>query len=111
MKTVYLILTIFLITNTIFSQDSHLPVRPYEPIQFSNIQPIWYYTIKDTTPSNVKGNGYNLLFHNWRCLPVLRDNHLYTSYLTTYNGDAAGSYLEKRNIKTRELIWKHSYGQ
>ncbi len=99
-----------MISTFIFCQEKYLPVRPYEPIKFTNIQPVWYDTIIDTTENNEEGNGYNLLNFTLRCKPEIKDNYLYTSYQTSYKGDVSGTYLEKRDISTGNVEWKYIYG-
>ncbi len=91
-------------------QTKYLPLRPYEPLKFTNIQPVWYHTIIDTTENSEEGNGYNLLNFTLRCKPEIKDNYLYTSYQTSYKGDVSGTYLEKRDISTGNVAWKYSYG-
>lgn len=110
MKQHIFTLLLILISTFIFCQEKYLPVRPYEPIKFTNIQPVWYDTIIDTTENNEEGNGYNLLNFTLRCKPEIKDNYLYTSYQTSYKGDVSGTYLEKRDISTGNVEWKYIYG-
>ena len=91
-------------------QTKYLPLRPYEPLKFTNIAPVWYDTMIDTTGNSEEGNGYNLLNFTLRCKPEIKDNYLYTSYQTSYKGDVSGTYLEKRDISTGNVAWKYSYG-
>jgi hypothetical protein len=109
MKQHIFTLLLILISTFIFCQEKYLPVRPYEPIKFTYIQPVWYDTIIDTTENNEEGNGYNLLNFTLRCKPEIKDNYLYTSYQTSYKGDVSGTYLEKRDISTevaRSIIFE-----
>lgn len=57
MKQYIFTLLLILISTFIFCQEKYLPIRPYEPIKFTNIQPVWYHTIIDTTENNEEGNG------------------------------------------------------
>ncbi|MEZ4910905.1 MAG: T9SS type A sorting domain-containing protein [Saprospiraceae bacterium] len=110
MKLIIFTFVLFLFSSVVCAQTEYLPVRPYEPIQFTGIQPVWYHTIKDTTPNKGDGNGYNFLNFSMRCRPEVKDNYLYTSYQTSSRGDVAGSYLEKRDILSGEVTWQYLYG-
>jgi hypothetical protein len=94
-----------------FGQYNIMPKRPYEPIVFENLEPVWYETLFDTTfIGGDTCDGYNLFERSYFADVVFEDTYLYKINhkfgTTQYNG----TYIEKRNFVTGQIIWRNYYG-
>lgn len=94
----------------IFSQISN-PKRPYEPLTFPNLTPIWYQINYDSTMISDSSDGYNYFNIPTDVPDIIDGDYLYSAYYKFGKREAfTGTYITKRNINTGELIWRVRYG-
>lgn len=97
-------------TINVMCQIRYLPLRPYEQLRFTELKPLWYSSIIDTSAISTECNGYNRLNFSLRCKTEVKDGYIYSPYQTIIPGETAGTYLEKRNIQDGKMEWNFMYG-
>ena len=83
---------------------AQLPKVPYQPIQFENITPDWYFTSGSEVFKSPYYDVYNKLYRYYFQKPVLENNYIYNLLLVD-GRDQEGAYLEKIDSETGEKIW------
>ncbi len=83
---------------------AQLPKIPYQPIQFENITPDWYFTSGSEVFKSPYYDEYNKLYRYYFQKPVLENNYIYNLLLVD-GRDQEGAYLEKIDSETGEKIW------
>ncbi|MEZ4910942.1 MAG: T9SS type A sorting domain-containing protein [Saprospiraceae bacterium] len=103
-----------LITITFFgvgASQNYMPQRPYMPIVYDGLTPIWYETTSDMSIIGDSLNGYNHFNGSYQVKPFIHDNRLYTVFKQNGAiGKWIGSYIECRDVASGKLIWDHSMG-
>lgn len=103
LKNTFLCWLLLLCFYTSWSQH---PVRPYEKLEFENLNPIWYETAYESELVSDTSNGYNCFIEIDDFKPVLKDGFIYTAYCIRARVSLyAGVYIEKRDLQTGELLW------
>jgi hypothetical protein len=110
MKHFLLLYITIIYSNNIVCQIRYLPLRPYEQLKFTELKPLWYSSIIDTSVISTECNGFNRLNFSLRCKTEVKDGYIYTPYQTIIPGETAGTYLEKRNIHNGKMEWNFMYG-
>ncbi len=112
MKSIFTLITFLIILNG-YSQVG-LPVRPYEKIQYTGINPVWHETSYDSLWKDGKYlDGYNhyrlstnITFNSY----VTDKDHIYLAIKQNGPYGVYGGYVECRSIKDGKMVWRHSFG-
>jgi hypothetical protein len=101
---------IFFVTCLTAQKTEWLPTRPYEPMVFDSLQPIWYHTFYD--PKGIGGDtcdGYNFVEFIYYIDPLVVGDYLYVAVGTRNTKDLnTGALIEKRRLSDGELVWQSS---
>lgn len=111
MIRIYILILIFIIRVVSYSQTSVLPQRPYEKISFEGLNPVWHETCFD--PAFIGGDtcdGYNLYERSFYEDVLFEYPYFYKIHHRWGVYQANGTYIQKRNIETGELVWQTYYG-
>jgi hypothetical protein len=111
MKILYTIL-IFILSTILLSAQR---LRPFEPIEFSGLNPDWIVPIKDTVLSSLTPH---VILDEYNCLKSIGPNMDYIEFEgfvfhAKYFGGGiqlGGTILECRNLSTGKLEWQKRYG-
>ncbi|MBK8622062.1 MAG: T9SS type A sorting domain-containing protein [Saprospiraceae bacterium] len=102
---------LFLTWFGLSAQVEILPERPYEKLVIEGLSPIWYETSFDSTfIGGDTCDGYNLFEKSFFIDVLFEYPYFYKIYHKWGVYQANGTYIEKRNIETGELIWQIYYG-
>ena len=112
MKSIFTLIYLLIILNG-YSQTG-LPVRPYEKIQYTGINPVWHETCYDSLWKDGKYlDGYNhyrlstnITFNSY----VTDKDHIYLAIKQNGPYGVYGGYVECRSIKDGKMVWRHSFG-
>jgi len=92
-------------------QMNILPKRPYEPLVFKDLTPIWYETLYD--PTFIGGDscdGYNLFRRSFDIPELFDEDHVYKIFIKFGVYQDNGTYIEKRNLRTGQQVWMTYFG-
>lgn len=107
----YLAILIIFLTNIGYSQHKITPVRPYEKLVINGLNPIWYETMYDSTfIGGDTCDGYNLFERNFYIDLIYEDSFFYKISHKWGVMQANGTYIEKRNLNSGQLVWQNYYG-
>lgn len=102
------VITIFTFSLSLFSQT--LPDRPYEKIIFKDLIPEWHTVNYDSIMDNVKFDGYNNYIKIEGFEPLIYNNAIYELYYQQNTIEPTGTYVQKRDLKDGEIVWKKYIG-
>ncbi len=101
---------IFFVTLLTAQKTEWLPTRPYEPMVFDSLHPVWYHTFYD--PKGIGGDtcdGYNFVEFIFNFNPLVVGDYLYVAVGTRNTKDLnTGALIEKRRLSDGELVWQSS---
>jgi hypothetical protein len=110
MKYPFVIIISLYICSSIFAQRIY-PERPYEPIEFEDLKPIWYQTYFDSTATSLDTmDGYNIMINPTDIPDLIEGDYIYSAVYLRNLYEKTGTYISKRNLNTGELIWITRYG-
>jgi hypothetical protein len=104
LSLIYFTLSLNFVCHTLNSQR---PIRPYEKLTWSGVQPIWYHTIIDSSDISELNDGYGSYFTS-RVKTVIKNDCLFSLHQKAKQ-DYDGLELESRNINNGQLVWKISF--
>lgn len=107
MKSRNFTITLLLLHYFVYGQS---PILPYTKLQFENFFPLWsHITIDSSIIDNIKYDGRNHIFplHN-KLEAIEKGGFVYTVDMAGLYG-IEGGILQKRNLKTGDLIWKNVF--
>lgn len=112
MQKLFVVLFVaFIFSPKVYSQFKK-PIRAFEKIVYSGLNPIWHVTSIDTAFISDSTDGYNHYFNNWAVYdpPLIYQDHFYNIHYYRGNPNLAGTYIEKRNLQSGALVWQVTYG-
>ncbi len=107
-KYLFIICTFISVFN-LYSQ-AQKPVRPYEKIQLDGLNPIWYETFYDSSVIDDRLDGYSHFRYISNLDPLVYQDRIYSGYKINDSEGISGGYIECRNLKSGELIWRDRFG-
>jgi len=110
MKYVYLPCIVILCLNVGMAQ-SELPQKPYHPLNFVDLNPLWYKVNYDPSYISDSCDGYNYFFTPTDVNDLIEENFIFSIYHTYGKMELfTGTYLIKRDLQTGELLWRRHFG-
>lgn len=107
--TIVLLLIFNWQNSSLFSQIQK-PYRPFEKINFQELNSVWYETMFDSLVIDDYLDGYSHFRPAENINPLVYEDKIYSAfYINTHNGKV-GSYIVCRDIKSGKIIWKDRYG-
>lgn len=88
----------------IYQLNAQLPKVPYQPIQFENITPDWYFASGSEVFKSPYYDEYNKLNRNSFQEIVVEGDYIYNLF-KVHGRDQEGAYLEKIDLNSGEKKW------
>ncbi len=108
--TIVLLLIFNWQNSSLFSQIQK-PYRPFEKINFQELNSVWYETMFDSLVIDDYLDGYSHFRPAGNINPIIHDDKIYSAfYINTRNG-IVGSYIVCRDMISGKIIWKDRYGK
>ncbi|MBK8111293.1 MAG: hypothetical protein IPK46_13625 [Saprospiraceae bacterium] len=111
MSKIFACFALLIITFKLHAQKTEwLPTRPYEPMNYDSLSPIWYHTFYDRKGiGSDTCDGYNFIEFIYHIEPIIEDNYIYVAVGTRNTKDLnTGALIEKRRLSDGELVWQSS---
>lgn len=111
MSKIFACFALLIITFKLHAQKTEwLPTRPYEPMNYDSLSPIWYHTFYDSKGiGSDTCDGYNFIEFIYHIEPIIEDNYIYVAVGTRNTRDLnTGALIEKRRLSDGELVWQSS---
>jgi hypothetical protein len=107
-----ILLLYFICASLLVDAQIMPPLRPYEQLHYDNWAPQCYNTHFDMFQQVDSRDGYNNYREYYYDQPnyVIEGDFIYQFFLIGGREDPTGTYLQKTNIKTGNIVWKRSYG-
>jgi Secretion system C-terminal sorting domain len=106
----FFLLNVLHITSS-YCQQGH-PSRPFAPIEYGGLDPIWNVTSYDNTFVGDSCDEYNYFFSpaNYHVKQVFWNGSIFTATYRLGKAQLSGTYIEKRDLLTGNLQWQAYYG-
>ncbi|MBK9254661.1 MAG: T9SS type A sorting domain-containing protein [Saprospiraceae bacterium] len=105
-------LLLILLTNDVLQSQFKQPIRPFEQINFPELNTVWQTTSFDSGIIGDTCDGYNFFsdFPFTDLNYLIDENFIFRVLIQRGTSYRNGTYLEKINIHTGQLMWQKYYG-